>query len=94
MSNNYRRKSYFGHLMKIMKIYSGIQTTDEEMQLRVVLKYGIKFQDWFLNLTKLQILKNLVNIKALHKVFLLNIQYVKYLTQTAECLQKSKLTIQ
>lgn len=24
----YRRKGYFGHLMKIMKIYSGIQTTD------------------------------------------------------------------
>ena len=31
MSTNYRRKSYFGHLMKIMKIYSGIQTTDEEI---------------------------------------------------------------
>lgn len=31
MSNHYRRKPYFGHLMKIMKIYSGIQTTDEEI---------------------------------------------------------------
>ncbi len=31
MANNFRRKGYFGHLMKIMKIYSGIQTTDEDI---------------------------------------------------------------
>lgn len=31
MGRTYRRKGYFGHLMKIMKIYSGIQTTDEDI---------------------------------------------------------------
>jgi hypothetical protein len=28
MGNSYRRKGYFGHLMKVMKIYSSIQTTN------------------------------------------------------------------
>lgn len=31
MGCGFRRKGYFGHLMKIMKIYSGIQTTDEDI---------------------------------------------------------------
>jgi|LakMenEpi03Aug12_release.lakeMendotaPanAssembly.Ray.scaffolds.fasta_scaffold3018767_2 hypothetical protein len=31
MGSTYRRKPFFGHLMKIMKIYSGIQTTDDDI---------------------------------------------------------------
>jgi hypothetical protein len=31
MACPYRRRGYFGHLMKIMKIYSGIQTTDDDI---------------------------------------------------------------
>jgi hypothetical protein len=31
MGTTYRRKGFFGHLMKIMKIYSGIQTTDDDI---------------------------------------------------------------
>jgi len=31
MGYSYRRKGFFGYLMKIMKIYSGIQTTDDDI---------------------------------------------------------------
>lgn len=29
--NEGKKKGYFGHFMRILKIYSGIQTTDEEI---------------------------------------------------------------
>ncbi len=41
MSYLFRRKAFFGHLMKLMKIYSGIQTTDEDIINAIKIKSDI-----------------------------------------------------